>query len=100
MRSRRRHTVEKRARALRAPLFEARVTTLQTRVFYPDYSEDWIDVTEQARRDSFLPVHVANVPSRVTYALDETAEQAMAYAQTVVRQAVLAIKDKDTELCY
>ena len=31
--------------------------------FYPDYPEDWIDVTEEARQDYLLPTHVANVPS-------------------------------------
>ena len=40
-----------------------------------------------------LPTHVANIPLRMTYALDETVEQAMASAPTVVRQAALAIKD-------
>ena len=45
-----------------------------------------------------LPTHVANVSSPVTYALDETVEQAMTSAPTVVRQAALAIKEIDTEL--
>ena len=71
--------------------------TLQThKDFYPDYPEDWIDVTEVARQDYLLPTHVANIPSRMTYALDETVEQSMASAQTVVRQDALAIKDIDT----
>ena len=52
--------------------------------FYPDYPEDWIDVTEEARQDYLLPTHVANIPSRMTYALDETVEQAMASAPTVL----------------
>ena len=66
--------------------------------FYTDYPEDWIDVTEEARQDYLLPTHVANVPSRKTYALNETVEQAMAFAPTVVREAALAIKEIDTEL--
>ena len=42
--------------------------TLQTHEdFYPDYPEDWIDVTEEARQDYLLPTHVANIPSRMTY---------------------------------
>ena len=90
---------EKRETALRAPLLGAPLPTLQTHEnFYPDYPEDWIDVTEEARQYYLLPTHVANVPSRITYALDETVEQAMATAPTVVRQAALAIKDIDTEL--
>ena len=52
----------------------------------------------EARQDYLLPTHVANIPSRMTYALDETVEQAMVSAPTVVRQAALAIKDLDTEL--
>ena len=40
-------------------------------------------------------MHVVNVPSRVAYAFDETGEQAIATAQTVVRQAALAIKDTE-----
>ena len=98
-RRKRRQTAEKKERALRAPLPEALVPTLQTHEdFYPDYPEDWIDVNEEARQDYLLPTHVANIPSRMTYALDETVEQAMASAPTVVRQAALAIKDIDTEL--
>ena len=99
-RRRKRHlAAEERERALRAPLPEAPTPTLQTHEdFYPDYPEDWIDVTEEARQDYLLPTHVANVPSRKTYALDGTVEQAMATAPTVVRQAALAIKDIDTEL--
>ena len=34
--------------------------------FYPDYPEDWIDVTEEARCDYLLPTHVTNVASRTT----------------------------------
>ena len=75
------------------------MSTLQTHEdFYPGYPEDWIDVTEEAGQNYLLPTHVANVPSRKTYALDETVEQAMASAPTVVRQAALAIKEIDTEL--
>ena len=89
----RRQAVEKRERALRAPLPEAPMPTLQTHEdFYTDYAEDWIDVTEESRQGYLLPTHVANVPSRKTYALDETVEQAMASAPTVVSEAALAIK--------
>ena len=63
----RRPAAEKRDRALLATLPEAPMTTLKTHEdFYPDFAEDWIDVTEEARQDYLLPTHVANVPSRVT----------------------------------
>ena len=89
---------EKRESALRAPLPEAQMPTLQTHEdFYPDYPEDWIDVTEEAMQDYLLPIHVANVPWHMTFALVETVEQAIATAQTVVRQAAQAINDIDTE---
>ena len=98
-RRKRRQAAEKSERALRAPLPEALVPILQTHEdFYPDYPQDWIEVTEEARQDYLLPTHVANIPSRMTYVLDETVEQAMASAPMVVRQAALAIKDIDTEL--
>ena len=73
--------------------------TLQTHEdFYPDYPEDWFDITGEARQDYLLPSHVEKIPSREKYALYETVEQAIATAPTVVRQAALAIKDIDTEL--
>ena len=82
-RRKRRQAAEKRERALQAPQPEAPMPTLRTHEdFYPDHPEDWIDVTEEARQDS----------------LDETVEQAMASAPTVVRQAALAIKVINTEL--
>ena len=40
--------------------------------FFPDYPEDWIDVTEEASHDYPLPTHAANVASRTTYTLAET----------------------------
>ena len=98
-RRKRRQAAEQRERALRAPLPEAPMPKLQTHEdFYPDFPEDWIDVTEEARQDYLLPTHVANVPSRKMYAVDETVEQAMATAPTAVRQSALAVKDIDTEL--
>ena len=95
----RRQAAEKRERALRAPLHGASMPTVNTNEeFYPDYPEDCIDVTEEARHDYLSPTNVTNFPSRVTFALNETVEQAMATTPTVVRPAALAIKDIDTEL--
>ena len=71
-RCRKRHqAAEKKESALRAPLPEA--------VY-------------------LLPTDVAKIPSCKMYALDETVEQAIATAPTVVRQAALVIKDIDSEL--
>ena len=49
-RRKRRQAAEKRERELRAPLPETPMPTLQTHEdFHPDYPDDWIDVTEEAR---------------------------------------------------
>ena len=91
-----RHATEKKKRGLRAPLPETRVPTLQTSEnFCLDYPEDWIDVTEEATQNYLLPTHLANILSRMTYSLVETAEKAMLSAPYVIRQAV---KDIYTEL--
>ena len=58
-----RQTAEKKERALRASLPEAPMPTLQTHEdFNPDYPEDWIGVTEEARQDYLLPTQVAKIP--------------------------------------
>ena len=38
---------------------------------YPEYPEDWLELTEEYQRDYLLPTHAANVPSRTTYPLTE-----------------------------
>ena len=63
--------------------------------FYPDYPEDWIDVTEEARCDYLLPTHVA---SRTTYELTNTEGAALQSAPAHVKQAVMAIRSVSTEL--
>ena len=92
-RRKRRQVGERRERALRTPLPEARVPTMQTHEdFYPDYPEDWIAITEEARENYLLPMLVANIASRMTDARDQTVDQAMTSAPTMVRQAALAQK--------
>ena len=60
--------------------------------FYPDYPEDWIDVTEGANHDYLLPTHVTNVASRTTYALAEASGTVLQNAPYNVKHAVLAIR--------
>ena len=66
--------------------------------FYPDYPEDWIDVTEEARRDYLLPTQVTNVASRTTYDLTNTEGAGLQSAPTHIKQAVMAIRSANTEL--
>ena len=55
-------------KALEAPLPQPPPPILHAHEhFYPDYPEDWIDVTEEAHHDYLLPTHINNVPSRTTY---------------------------------
>ena len=65
--------------------------------FYPDYPEDWINVTEEARCEYLLPTHVTNVASRTTYELTNTELTALQSAPTHVKQAVMAIRSVSTE---
>ena len=34
---------------------------------YPEYAEDWIELTEECQQDYLLPTHIANVPAGKTY---------------------------------
>ena len=66
--------------------------------FYPDYPEDWIDVTEEDRCYYLLPTHVSNVASRTTYDLTNTEGAMLQSAPTHDQQAVKAIRSVSTEL--
>ena len=56
---------DKQTRAFAAPLPPLPVPDFETHTsFYPDYPEDWIDVTEDSSEDYLLPTLVAIVPSR------------------------------------
>ena len=90
---------DKQKDALQAPLPPPPPPILHAHEdFYPDYPEDWIDVTEKAQCDYLLPTHVINVASRTTYKLTNTEEPAQQSAPAHVKQAVMAIHSVSTEL--
>ena len=66
--------------------------------FYPDYPEDWIDVTEEAHYDYLLPAHVTNVASRTTYDLTNTDGTTMQSAPSNIKQTAMSIRSVGTEL--
>ena len=65
---------------------------------YPEYPEDWIELTEECRQDYLLPTHVANVSFRTTYSLTGTEKQALDAAPKYVREVSLAINEVNLEL--
>ena len=66
--------------------------------FYPDYPEDWIDVTTEASEDYLLPTHAVNVPSRTIYSVTGTSNAMLQNSPGGVRESIMAFKDIDTEL--
>ena len=95
-RSRRR---EQRQKALETPLPRPPPPVLHAHEdFYPDYPEDWIDVSEEAHHDYLLPTHITNVPSRTTYDLANTDGTTMQNVPSSLRQAALAVRSVSTEL--
>ena len=88
-----------RQKALETPLPQPPPPILHAHEdFYPDYPEDWIDVTEEAHHDSLLPTHITNVPSRTTYDLANTDGKTMLNVPGHMRQAALTIHSVGTEL--
>ena len=71
---------------------------MPTKTFFPEYPDDWIDVTEEANHDYLLPTHVTNVASRTTYALADASGPVLQNAPDNVQQAILAILDLNTDL--
>ena len=65
---------------------------------YPDYPEDWIDVTDEAREDYLLPTHAVNVPSRTVYAIAGANPVALQGTPSGVRDSIMALEDINTEL--
>ena len=57
-----------------------------TRTFFPNYPEDWIDVTEEARYDYLVPTHATNVASRTTYDLANAEGAALQNAPAHIKQ--------------
>ena len=66
--------------------------------FYPDYPEDWIDVTEEARCDYLLLTQVTNEASRTTYEFSNCEGAALQSAPAHDKQAVMTIRSVSTEL--
>ena len=90
---------ERQAKALAAPLPPKPPPVLQKHEdFYPDYPEDWIDVTTEASEDNLLPTHAVNVPSRTIYSVTGTNNATLQNSPCGVRESIMALKDIDTEL--
>ena len=66
--------------------------------FFPNYPEDWIDVTEEARYDYLVPTHATNVASRTTYDLANAEGAALQNAPAHIKQAVFDVHTVNTEL--
>ena len=79
---------EKQKEAPQAPLPAPHPPVLHAHEdFYPDYPEDWIDVTEEASSYSLLPTHVTNVASRTTYTQAEASGSVLQNVPTNTKQA-------------
>ena len=90
---------EKQARALAAPLPPLPPLAPQPHEeSYPDYPEDWIDVTAEAREDYLLPTHAVTVPSRTVYSVAGASAARLQGTPSGVRDSIMALKDIDTEL--
>ena len=90
---------EQQAKALAAPLPPKPPPVLQKHEdFYPDYPEDWIDVTTEASEDYLLPTHAVNVPSRTIFSVAGTSNAMLQNSPGGVRESIMALKDIDTEL--
>ena len=66
--------------------------------FYPEYPEDWLELTEEYQRDYLLPTDAANVPSRTTYPLTGEEKQATDTAPEYVKQMALVVESVSMEL--
>ena len=90
---------ERQAKALAAPLPPKPPPVLQKHEdFYPDYPEDWIDVTTEASEAYLLPTHAVNVPSRTIYSVAGTSNAMPQNSPGGVRESIMALRDIDTEL--
>ena len=90
---------DKKAKALAAPLSPPPPLALQPHEeSYPDYPEDWIDVTAEARGDYLLPTHAVSVPSRTVYSVAGASAARLQGTPSGVRDSIMALKDIDTEL--
>ena len=98
-RSKRAKRRAKRTEALHRPLPSPPPPILHAHEdFYPEYPENWIDVTEEARHDYLLPNHATNIASRTTYDVANIEGATLHNAPTHNKQAVMAIRSVNTEL--
>ena len=89
----------RQAKALAAPLPPQPPPVLQPHEdFYPDYPEDWIDITAEASEDYLLPTHAVNVPSRTVYSVEGASAVTLQSTPSGVRDSIMALRDIDTEL--
>ena len=89
---------EQHAKALAAPLPPMPPVLQPHEDLYPDYPEDWTDVTTEASEDYLLPTHAVNVPSRTIYSVAGTNTATLQNTPFGVRESIMALKDIDTEL--
>ena len=90
---------DKPAKALAVPLPPLPSPELQVHEdFNSNYSEDWLDFTEEANEEYLLPTNAANVRSRTIYSVTEAGTKAMQGAPSGVRDSVMALRDIDTDL--
>ena len=90
---------DRQAKALAALLPPQPPSVLQLHEdFYPDYPEDWIDITTEASEDYLLPTHAVNVPSRTVYSVAGASAATLQSTPSGVRDSIMALRDIDTEL--
>ena len=88
-----------RDKAMRAPLPALPTPELSIPAEqYPEYPEDWLEVTEEHRQDYPLPTHAASVPSRTTYPLNGEEKQATSTAPEYVEQMAFVVNSVSMEL--
>ena len=97
-RTRRANRRDRQAKALAAPLPPRPPPVLQPHEdFYPDYPEDWIDITDEASEDYLLPTHAVNVLSRTVYSVTGATAATLQSTPSGVRDSIMALRDIDTE---
>ena len=90
---------DRQAKALAAPLPPHLPPVTQPHEdFYPDYPEDWIDITAEASEDYLLRTHAVNVPSRTMYSLAGASAATLQSTPSGVCDSIMALRDIDTEL--
>ena len=90
---------DRQAKALAALLPPQPPPVLQPHeAFYPNYQEDWIDITAEASEDYLLPTHAVNVPSRTVYSVARASAATLQSIPSDVRDSIMALRDIDTEL--